>query len=241
MSSVIVGILSYALIPVLATSAGSVVAAYRPPGPRFRSAVQHFAAGVVFAAVAGELLPEAMHDRAPIPIIIGFAVGVLTMLGIKVLTRRIEERDSSVGSLPTGLLAAVGIDLLLDGLLVGIGFTAGAAAGLLITIALTLEVLFLGLSTAASLAQAHVSTGRVIGMTTGLALLILVGALLGATLLAGLSGFALDLVLAFGVAALLYLVTEELLVEAHAVPETLVATTMFFLGFLVILVLELVV
>lgn len=56
----------------------------------------------------------------------------------------------------------------------------------------------------------------------------------------GLSGGALELVLSFGAAALLYLVTEELLVEAHEVPETPLTTAMFFLGFLVLLVIEII-
>ncbi len=43
----------------------------------------------------------------------------------------------------------------------------------------------------------------------------------------------------FGVAALLYLVTEELLVEAHEVPETAATTSMFFVGFLLLLVIDL--
>ena len=57
-------------------------------------------------------------------------------------------------------------------------------------------------------------------MVAGFALFVLVGAVLGVTLLEGLIGAVLDGVLVFGVAALLYLVTEELLVEAHEVPET---------------------
>ena len=41
----------------------------------------------------------------------------------------------------------------------------------------------------------------------------------------------------FGAAALLFLVTEELLVEAHEEPETPLLTTTFFAGFLLILIL----
>lgn len=44
-------------------------------------------------------------------------------------------------------------------------------------------------------------------------------------------------VLSFGCAALLYLVTEELLVDAHEVPETTTATIMFFAGFRIFLLL----
>jgi zinc transporter, ZIP family len=70
------------------------------------------------------------------------------------------------------------------------------------------------------------------------ALLIGVGALLGVTVLGGLSSNALGGVLAFGSAALLYLVTEELLVEAHSVGETPLMSSLFFAGFLVLLVIE---
>lgn len=45
--------------------------------------------------------------------------------------------------------------------------------------------------------------------------------------------------LSFGSAALLYLVTEELLVEAHEAGETTFAPSMFFAGFLLFLLLGL--
>jgi ZIP family zinc transporter len=47
--------------PVAAAIIGSAVAASRPPGPKVTSGVQHFAAGVVFAAAAGEVLPDLKH------------------------------------------------------------------------------------------------------------------------------------------------------------------------------------
>jgi ZIP family zinc transporter len=39
-------ILLYVSVPVLAIILGGVIAAFRPPGPRLTSAIQHFAAGV---------------------------------------------------------------------------------------------------------------------------------------------------------------------------------------------------
>jgi len=50
----------------------------------------------------------------------------------------------------------------------------------------------------------------------------------------------LDLVLSFGLAALLFLVTEELLVEAHEAEEKPWLTAMFFGGFLLFLILGMV-
>ncbi len=58
------------------------------------------------------------------------------------------------------------------------------------------------------------------------------GAITGAALLGGASNTVLAAVLAFGAAALLYLVVEELLVEAHEEAETPLLGAMFFLGFL---------
>jgi len=60
----------------------------------------------------------------------------------------------------------------------------------------------------------------------------------GALLFGGLAGAPFEAVLAFGVAALLYLVTEELLVKAHEIPETTPITAAFFVGFVLLLVID---
>jgi ZIP family zinc transporter len=56
--------------------------------------------------------------------------------------------------------------------------------------------------------------------------------------LEGVTGAPIAVILAFGSAALLYLVTEELLVKAQKVPETPTSTTLFFVGFLAIFLLD---
>ena len=238
-------ILLLTLIPVAATILGGVIASFRPPSPRVRSFVQHFAAGVVFAAVAGELLPEITAGHQPLGVVIGFVLGVGLMLAVRALVGRLEpeERagaDDDAASRPaTGLLAAVGIDILIDGLLIGVGFAAGERVGTLLVVALTLELLFLGLSVAASLGERGASRGQSILTVAGLSLLVIVGAMLGGTLFQGLSGLPLEIMLSFGAAALLFLVTEELLVEAHEVRETPWITSAFFLGFITLYLIEL--
>ncbi|MFX9962116.1 transporter, partial [Acinetobacter baumannii] len=87
------------------------------PGRQLTSAIQHFAAGVVFAAAAAEILPTVMHGLFPAATIIGGALGVVAMLLIK----RFEETAKG----PVGLLSAVGIDILVDGLVLGLAFLAG--------------------------------------------------------------------------------------------------------------------
>lgn len=232
------GVLVFALYPAIAVVVGGVVTLWRPMKPGLISATQHFAAGVLFCALATELLPDLMHRKMPWVTLLGFTLGVMSMLVIKHIAEKSGQKSVTQAQQPTTFIATLGIDVALDGLLIGLGFAAGQKQGLLLTIALTLEVLFLGLSGAAALRQAGVNRKRILLITFGFALTLLAGAWAGVSLLAGASDTLLDAILAFGLAALLYLVTEELLVEAHEVPETSVQTAMYFVGFILLLTIE---
>lgn len=242
MTSPLTNVLTFASIPAAAVILGGVAAAFRTPSPAVRSGVQHIAAGVLFAALATELLPDVVHRKLPWVTLIGFALGVIAMLLLKALASRLEKRagDAAPRAMPTSLLLVSGVDIVLDGLLIGISFAAGERQGVLVTVALTLEVLFLGVATAAAMGGPG-ARRRVITTSIAFAAMLLVGAGVGAYFLAGVSSIVLDAVLSFGVAALLYLVTEELLTEAHEVDETPLLTSMFFLGFLVLLLIEMLV
>ena len=219
----------YTLLPALAAILGSVVALRMRPGPIALSAIQHFAAGVVFAAAASEVLPDVMHRGLPYATVLGGGAAVVLML----LVKQIEHYAK--GSL--GLLVAVAIDLFIDGIVLGIGFVASLKVGLLLTIALTLEVLFLGLTVVSELREASRSSATALLATACLVLLLPVGALIGAPV-GQLSAPLQAAFLSFGLVALLYLVTEELLVEAHEVPDRPWVTATFFVGFLGLLVIE---
>ena len=234
---VLVQALSYTALAVVAAMVGGVVAVYRPPGPQMESNVQHFAAGVVTAAVAAELLPD-VHGRAPQVVVLGFAIGVATMLGIHRLSRRIEKRQIGgqfAGA--AGLLITIGIDMTIDGVLIGVTFLDNPDTGIIIAVALAIEVLFLGVASVVALPE-EVSTLRKLAVPAVFGLLLASGVTGGVLALDGVTGAPIAIILAFGSAALLYLVTEELLVKAGKVPETPVSTTLFFAGFLAIFLLD---
>jgi ZIP family zinc transporter len=220
---------TYTLIPVAAAVIGAAAAVNLRPGPVLVSAIQHFAAGVVFAAAAGEILPDLKHTGSVWATVIGGALGVAAMLGVRTLERRMKGA--------VGLMAITGIDVLVDGLVLGIAFAAGAKAGILLTVALTIEVLFLGLTVANELGEGGASKWKVVGSTAGLVLLLPLGALLGGPV-GSLPAPVQGGFLAFGLIALLYLVTEELLVEAHGTEDRPWVTAMFFAGFLLLLLLD---
>lgn len=245
MSNSLATVALLALVPVATTAAGAAFAAFRPPGPSAQSAIQHFAAGVVFAVVAAELLPDVTRVHDPVEIGWTFAAGLVLMLLVERLGQRLggasgdtpESPRQPGGGSNVGQLVAIGIDVAIDGLLVGIAFAAGAKEGFLLTAALSLELLSLGLAMASTLTAGGAGRARTILLPTAIALLLLAGAVVGDTVLRGASTHTLAGVLSFGSAALLYLVTEELLVEAHRAAETTLATTMFFAGFLLFLLL----
>lgn len=220
----------FMLIPALVALGGGVLAMFWHPGHQMRSLIQHFAAGVVLAVLAVELLPEIGREHAAGMVLISaFALGSLFMFGLKLWTTHLEERESvSKSGLNWGLLAATFIDIAVDGFIIGAGFAAASETGKILALGLSVELLFLGLA----LISDSTRGWRIVVISAALGVTVLTCALLGSFLLADASNTVIAGVLAFSAAALLYLVTEELLIEAHEVEEKPIATLVLFSGFL---------
>lgn len=243
--------LTFATIPAGVALIGALIATFRAPSPQIRTYVEHFAAGVVVAVAAAELLPTAIRGHSAIAVAVGFALGTLAMLAIAHFSEGAEEDEGEVvpalpgragdvlatGS-PIRMVLPVAVDVGIDGFLLGLAFVAGQKAGVLLAIGFSLEMLSLGLATCATCRRHGWTVVRTLLSIVGVGAAFVVGAAISAGLLGGLSGVWLVGVISFGLAALLYLVTEELLVEAHEVKETHPATAMFFLGFLALIVID---
>lgn len=234
MSNTWISLFIYTFIPALCMAVGGILAYIKTPSENTTSIVQHFAAGVVFAAVAIELLPKVVNQSNWL-MSIGFICGVVIMLIVDQISHSIGESKTNQKKFPLGQIFAVAIDVFIDGILIGVSFLASKRSGIMIAAALTLEVFFLGISTAITMHKKAINKTLALSVLLVIAILIPCGAFLGYAVVSQLSFAAHMLILAFGVAALLYLVTEELLVEAHEVKETTLATTAFFAGFLAIL------
>ena len=248
-----IAVLLFVLGPAVASLAAGLIATVRPPGGKVRGAILHFAGGVVFSVVAVELIPDLLREHAPIYTTLGFALGVVTMLGVRALLANDEAGEvgeleptnaPTIGkasntsrlSIPMAMLIATGVDLGVDGILLGIGFAAGAKEGRMLAFALATELIALALATVATLQRRGASRRSSLRILGGLLGVFVASAAIGTLLLANLGGHALTFVLSFGCAALLFLVTEELLVEAHEEKETAWMTATFFAGFLLLLV-----
>jgi ZIP family zinc transporter len=218
------------LIPLLAASLGGIIAVSHKPTPKIQSLIQHFAAGVVFAGVGGVIIP-AIKERSVSAAIIGLVLGLLLVLAIQAMSRNISKRHGGSGSL--ALTSAV--DLALDGLPVGIGFAIGGNTGFVLAIALSLELFSLSLAVSGGMKG---SSTRKFLTATALGGIFWVSAIAGAAIFVHTSMDVQTVALAVGSIVFLYLAAEELLSEAHEVEETFLSTIVFFAGFILLFILE---
>jgi len=140
-------------------------------------------------------------------------------MNIAGLSKRLIEEDGKdvpkAKGFPSALVIAVAIDSCIDGVLVGITTAADANAGTLMAVALSVEMGFLGLTMATAL-SGQPKSKALPAVVLGPALLLTC---------AGVGGFfagflttnaALKIgLLSFGASALIFMVAEELLLEAH--------------------------
>ena len=96
-----------AFSPVVAILIGAVTALSRRHGEALPPAIQHFAAGVVLAAAATEILPQANHESATVRTVIDGILGVATVQAIQ----KLEGRWTGSAR----MVSAIGIDLFVNG------------------------------------------------------------------------------------------------------------------------------
>ena len=152
------------------------------------------------------------------------------MYVMKIWSEHLESKAAASGNegANLGLISTVFIDAIVDGLIIGAGFAANAETGFTLALGLSVEMLFLGLS----LVSNTMKGWRIVTLTGLLGLVMITSILTGNYFLTGASTSVISAILSFGVAALLYLVTEELLIEAHTVEEKPSSVLWLFSGFL---------
>ena len=240
MSNHLTSIFPYILLATGIGILGGVIALFWSPKAKVRSAIQHFAAGAVLAAVGSNVIPEVERIGTLTGIISGFAVGGLAMIGLKWLVVNFERGEKNKHKLPVGLAIAAAVDTFLDGVIISAGFSADEQLGTLLVIALALELFFLTLSVGAEFHKSTFKSWQALAVTGGIACLLMIGAVGASIFFEKASNAMLGIVLSFGAATLIYLIAEELLVETIQAEESVFSTMTLFSGFLVLLVLKLV-
>ena len=210
---------------------GGTLTFFWHPSKSLIGLVQHLAAGIILAALMIEVFPEMRRTNiSQSKLIFSFVVGVLFMYVVKLMGSYLErgnELHSAQKRFNYGLIITVFIDAALDGVTIGAGFAAGQKVGLALALGLSVEMLFLAMS----LISDTIKGIRILWLSACLSLTILVCAMLGYYFLSTSSGSAIAIALAFSAAALIYLVTDELLIEAHEQEEKSYSMLVLFSGF----------
>ncbi len=249
------------LIPLLGTILGAafVFLMKDEMSPRLQKSLLGFASGVMVAASVWSLLIPAMEMEetngawSVLPAAVGFLLGMGFLLLIDELTPHLHigtdkpEGPRSHLSRTAMLALAVTIHNLPEGMAVGVVF-AGAedgAAGLSLASALAVSI---------GIAIQNVPEGAIISMPMRAAgnskwKSFAIGSLSGAVepvggfviiLLASLMTPALPYLLAFAAGAMLYVVIEELIPEASEGEHSNLSTIGFAIGFVLMMVLDVV-
>lgn len=227
------------ILPALTLMGGGALGSHFHPGHRLRGMIAHLVGGLVLGTAAADLMPAASHSGHPLALALGFCLGFSLLLVINAVLKEPELPSAGERARPLAiLLLPFLVDSLIDGLVVGISSEA-TSNGWIIPIAVALEM---GL--------AALGVGTLLGRGAGRWRSSLAGVLMGLTYLLGLGvsqwlgdwlrGSALTGLLAFGTAALIYLVVEEVMKEAHADGEddSGVVNLAFFIGLLVVWLLD---
>ena len=218
---------------------GGLLGSRLRPGKRFRAVVAHLVGGLVLGIAAADLMPAASDSGHPLALAIGFCLGFSLLLVINAVLE--DPDDNSEQSRPRPMLLLILpflIDSLIDGLVVGISSKAAEQQWVIpVAVALEMGLATLGLGTLLGR-----GAGRWRSRVSGalMAVTYVIGLSVSLVITNGLQGPALTGTLAFGTAALIYLVVEEVMKEAHARGEddSGVVNVAFFIGLLCIWLLD---
>jgi ZIP family zinc transporter len=203
---------------LLATGAGLAGGLVHVLSPRPGRARSNISLQAVLAVVTLASIIPAVERMGNVGILRLGSRGVMIVLK---WLQSFEREERSKHKPPAGLVTAAAVDTFLDGVIIGASFFAGQQLGTLLAIALAIELFFLTLSVGVEFRKSRSKPWQGLAVTSGIACLQLVGALGASLFLAGASEATLAVVLAFGAAALIYLIAEELLVETIQAEESI--------------------
>jgi ZIP family zinc transporter len=224
-------VLVYGFIPAATLSTGGLLALFYSPGARLRSTVQHFAAGLILAAVALELVPQFKAEGHFNLYLQGFAIGLVVMLVLDALPGLLGVGKG--GDTVLGKMLIRRLPVFFDGLLVGTLLATGVGAFVL-TFAISIEQTFVGLAAAAALVRLGKSGLSLFPLILLLASVLSCGMLLGNLVIGHMNEYMLHRVIGMATAIMLYVVVEEMLRDAHEEEygDSVFMRLAFFGGFL---------
>jgi len=208
---------------VLGTTAGGLsVVGVRKIKNKVLSILLGFSAGVMVAITFVELIPEALEEGTLITAMIGLITGVMIIgyLDINFPHRHFsfdcDGDKERAKSLKTGVLLSIGIAMhnLPEGVAIGAGFMVSYEVGLALAVLMAIHNFPEGMAVGAAMCVGKVKGSKILMITALAGIPMGIGAFLGGAL-GGVSDLALSVGLGFAAGAMLYIVFDELIPDAH--------------------------
>jgi zinc transporter, ZIP family len=148
----------FVLVLVIASAAALLTYLGAPAAERFDvpfrwvSAALQFAAGIITALVAISLMPPAVRSGPSLGIVLGFFLGGMIFVMLEYLTARFQRAGPAAagGTKSLGLYIGILVDLVIDGIVIGIGSTLNLKTGLLMALGLSISTVPLAFVTIAT-------------------------------------------------------------------------------------------
>ncbi len=215
----IIGLLS----GVIGTTAGGLSVVFiKNIENRLLSILLGFSAGVMVSITMVELIPEAIEEGSILTAVFGLilGIGIVGMIDVKFPHKHFSF-DSNGDTerakyLKTGILLSIGIAMhnLPEGVAIGTSFIVSYELGLGLAGLMAIHNFPEGMAVGAAMSIGKIKASRIIKITALAGLPMGLGAFIGA-LLGGVSDLALSIGLGFAGGAMLYIVFDELIPDAH--------------------------
>jgi ZIP family zinc transporter len=196
------------------------------------SGALQFAAGIVVALVGLSLLPPAVRAGSPFQMTLAFFIGGALFVLFEYFSAKRLAASSEMGAnaVSVGLFVGILADMLIDGVMIGIGSTLTLMTGLLVALSLGVSAAPLAFVTIATAKRQGVSRERRRQLSFSFFLCVLLGAMLGFLVLRNQSLELRLTLVALASGFLITMVTQSLIPEANREGEPSLAGILFVGG-----------
>ena len=225
-------VLLIAVIAAFLTYLGAPAAERFEVPHRVVSAALQFAAGIITAIVGFSLMPSAVTAGPPGGVVLAFFVGGAVFVFFEYYSARrlaaAPKTETNVTSL--GLYFGILIDLVIDGVVIGIGSTLTLATGLLLALGLAVSTAPLAFVTIATAKRQGMSRESRRLLSILFFVCVVAGALLGYALLRNQSQDVRLVLIALASGFLITTVTQSMIPEANREGEPSFAGVFYVAG-----------
>ncbi len=205
---------------VIGTAGGGlIVLIIRKVRDNLLSFVLGISAGIMSVVIFLDLIPEAMETGSVISTIIGILAGVMLigLLDVQLPHYHFFSTEKGMNRyLKAGLLLSIGIALhnIPEGLAIGASYQVDKTLGLSMAIMMAVQNFPEGMAVATTLSMGRLGSAKIMLITALAGVPMGIGAFVGA-FVGGVSDLALSISLGFAAGAMLYIVFDELIPDAH--------------------------